>query len=150
MAESLSERETRVGFGTAVRRGLARVCPRCGRGRLFRGLFRMETRCGHCAFSYQRGPGYFLGSTYVNYGMTAGLVTAAYVLLHFAGGLSNRVLIPVLAAFSVLFPLFFFSFARSLWLNLDCFLDPGSSAEGVEIPSVGEADENRKKPEATG
>lgn len=83
----------------------------------------MHADCPSCKLRYERAPGYFLGSAYINYGVTAVLLTAAYATLHFAAGYSNRVLALPLGAFCVLFPLLFFRYARSLWLALDCFFD---------------------------
>ena len=55
-------------------RGLRLLCPRCGRGRIFRGWFAMNERCAACGRKFDRAPGYMLGSIYINYGVTALLV----------------------------------------------------------------------------
>jgi uncharacterized protein (DUF983 family) len=58
-------------------------CPGCGQGRLFRGPFRMHDGCGACGLSYRREPGFYLGSIYVNYGVTVivtGLLYGGLVL----------------------------------------------------------------------
>lgn len=83
----------------------------------------MNEKCSGCGLKYEREPGYFLGSTYVNYGWTAGSMTAAYMIIHFGYGVPNKYVVPPLTAYSVLFPLFFFRYARALWLTFDCFLD---------------------------
>jgi uncharacterized protein (DUF983 family) len=113
----------RLSFGQALLRALRLRCPYCGTGRLFAGLFRMNSVCEHCETQLERDPGYFLGSTYINYGVTASLTTVTYVLLHFGFGWSNQILMPGLMVFCVFFPLVFFRYARSLWLALDCFFD---------------------------
>ena len=114
---------TRPTFDDLLKRALRLRCPRCGGGRLFRGSFRMHDRCSACNLKFERAPGYFLGSTYINYGLTAVLSAIAYVGLVFGGGWTNReVLVPMLA-FVVLFPLLFFRFARSFWLGVDCWFD---------------------------
>jgi hypothetical protein len=64
----------------------------------------MHESCDHCGLRYQREPGYFLGSIYFNYGLTAPIVWP-------------------LALFCLLFPLWFFRYARSLWLGFDHFFD---------------------------
>ncbi len=51
-------------------RGLALRCPRCGQGALFRNLLLMHHHCDACGFVYERAPGFFLGSAYLNYGFT--------------------------------------------------------------------------------
>lgn len=118
-------------FGQALRRGRGLCCPMCGEGRLFRGLLRMERECSECRFQFERAPGYFLGSTYINYGLTAGTTTVSYVTLHFGLGVSNSVLMPALLLFCAVFPLVFFRYARSLWLSLDCCFDRVGAEESL-------------------
>lgn len=89
----------------------------------------MERECSHCGFQFERAPGYFLGSTYINYGITAGCTTATYVVLHFGFRVSNQVLLPGLLAFCGIFPVVFFRYARSLWLSLDCYFDRTGAEE---------------------
>jgi len=42
---------------TALRRGLARRCPHCGRGALFSGWAHHLERCAVCGLEYERNPG---------------------------------------------------------------------------------------------
>ena len=117
---------------TSIGRALRLRCPRCGEGRLFAGLFRMLSHCSHCRLKYEQAPGFFLGSAYFNYGLTALILMATYTSLHFGVGLSHRALTPWLIAFCVLFPLFFFRYARSLWLAMDCYFDVTGSSQNDE------------------
>lgn len=110
-------------LGQALGRAVRLRCPYCGRGRLFAGLLRMNQACEECGTELERDSGYFLGSTYINYGLTAIITTISYVVLHFGLDVSNQVLMPGLMAFCLIFPLVFFRYARSLWLSLDCFFD---------------------------
>jgi len=84
----------------------------------------MSSQCPQCHLKYERDPGYFLGSTYVNYGLTSIVTTAAYVVLHFGYRVPNQTLTIPLLAFVGIFPMVFFRYARSLWLAVDCYLDP--------------------------
>src|SRR5437868_109009 len=113
-----------MGFWATFFRSARLRCPRCGRGRLFRGWFRMHPRCEACGLVYDRGPGYFLGSIYFNYGLTAILVTVLYFAAYFSELASPRMLLWGLAGFSVAFPLWFFRYARSLWVGFDQYYDP--------------------------
>ena len=50
--------------GTGFKRGLARRCPNCGEGRLFRGYLKVEPSCESCghnnsAYRADDGPAYF-------------------------------------------------------------------------------------------
>ena len=102
-------------------------CPECGRGRLFRGWFRMAEECSHCKLSYQREPGFYLGSIYINYGLTSAIVAVAYPLLRLFTRIDNVVLMSSTVAFAVIFPVVFFRHARSIWLGFDQFCDPKPS-----------------------
>jgi uncharacterized protein (DUF983 family) len=113
----------RPDFGTILGRSLRLRCPRCGGGKLFRSYFRMNAECPQCKLRYERAPGYFLGSMYINYGLTTLLMTVAYVALVFGAGLSNREVLAPLLVFVVLFPVAWFRHARSLWLGMDCYFD---------------------------
>ena len=83
----------------------------------------MYQHCPNCNLKYERAPGYFLGSAYINYAVTAVLVTLLYVSLHFFARLSNAALAVPLGLFCLLFPLAFFRIARSLWLGMDFYFD---------------------------
>ena len=108
---------------TLLGRAIRLRCPRCGTGQLFTGWFTMPERCSECGLKYERAPGYFLGSSYINYGLTAVALTVLYVILHFGFEWSNRELTFPLVGFCVLFPLVSFRHARALWLALDCHFD---------------------------
>lgn len=105
-------------------RGARLLCPRCGQGTIFRGWFSMHDRCRVCGRRFNRAPGYLLGSIYVNYGVTALLVVVAYFSLYFSEVLTGRRLLWVLGLFSIVFPLWFFRYARSLWIAFDERWDP--------------------------
>lgn len=118
-----------ISYLTALSRGLALRCPRCGQGALFRNVIAMHRACSHCGFVYERAPGFFLGSTYINYGFTVISLTVMYMALHFGWGLSNRILTIPLVIYFVTVPLLLFRWARSLWLAMDCYYD----AEGAQV-----------------
>jgi uncharacterized protein (DUF983 family) len=111
-------------YGTAASRALHLVCPRCGVGPLFKNLITMYEHCPHCSLKYERAPGYFLGSTYVNYGFMAITMTTAYMILRYVMDISNSVLIGPLTVYCVVMPIILFRYARSWWLAMDCYCDP--------------------------
>ena len=110
-------------------RGLRLRCPRCGQGAIFRGWFSMNARCPDCGRLFDRAPGYLLGSIYFNYGVTAALVVVMYFGLYFSDTLSGKPLLAAMTAFSVLFPLWFFRYARGLWIAFDERWDPWPNEE---------------------
>ncbi len=96
---------------------------------MFRSHFRMHQKCGQCGYHFDRGAGYWLGAIYVNYGITAVIVTAAYLILFFTRALPDDALLWPLAAFTLVFPLLCFPYARSLWLGFDLYFDPEQTGE---------------------
>lgn len=109
---------------TLVWRGLCLRCPACGQGRLFSGWLTMCDPCSVCGRKFDRAPGYLLGSIYFNYGVTAMLVVVVYFSLFLTETMSGRQLLYVLAAFILVFPLWFFRYARGLWIAFDELFDP--------------------------
>jgi uncharacterized protein (DUF983 family) len=105
----------------------------CGRGKLFRGWFASNDRCSHCGADLKREPGFYLGSIYYNYGLTSLIVMIAYPLLLFTGTMSNDALLYASLAFVLLFPLWFFRYARSLWLGFDQLWDPKPGEVGTGV-----------------
>jgi uncharacterized protein (DUF983 family) len=110
-------------FWTLVGRALRLRCPLCGQGKLFRGWFAMHAQCPHCGVKFEREPGFFLGSIYINYGLTALIVAIAYPVLLFGYQLPERQLLIGAVAFTVVFPILLFPWARSLWLGFDQWYD---------------------------
>ena len=89
----------------------------------------MHEKCPSCGIRYEREPGFFLGSIYFNYGLTALIITVVYPTLLLSNLLDEQTLLWSGAAFAVVFPIFFFHHARSLWLGFDQFYDPRPDSE---------------------
>ncbi len=119
-----SNQDNRPNFGTLIRRALQLRCPACGKGKLFRGWLSMLGSCSDCGRKFDREAGYLLGSIYFNYGVTAFLVVIFYFSFYFAEAMTNRGRLLVLGVFSLLFPLWFFRYARALWIAFDEQFDP--------------------------
>jgi uncharacterized protein (DUF983 family) len=118
-------------FRILLWRALRLRCPLCGQGKLFRGWFASNDRCSSCGADLKREPGFYLGSIYYNYGLTSLIVAIAYPLLLFSGTMSNDALLYSSLAFVVIFPLWFFRYARSLWLGFDQLWDPKPGEVGT-------------------
>ncbi len=119
-------------------------CPRCGEGKLFTGWVRMPRQCEVCGLKFEREPGYFLGSIYFNYGVTAFIVTIAALSMMMFTEASERTLLFSLGTFCVLFPLWFFRYARALWMAWDHFADPLPTTPDAPVSA---ADKGTEKPE---
>ncbi len=107
-------------------------CPHCGEGKLFRGWFHMHERCSGCGLAFDRGPGYYLGSIYFNYAVTAVILTASYLALWIGGVMTPDQLLWVALAFTIVFPAGFFRWARAMWITFDQFIDPSEQEDTGE------------------
>ena len=92
----------------------------------------MHDECPACGVAFEREAGFYLGSIYVNYGVTAMVVAVGYPLLLFNQVLDENPLLLMAMAFSILFPIWFFRYARALWIGFDEFCDPRDAADSQE------------------
>ena len=119
-------------IGQIMGRGLSLRCPRCGAAPLFSGRFSMYSHCVSCDLQFERESGYFVGAIYVNYAVTTVITIAGYYTLDLLVGLSLTHQLILWCTFAVLFPLFFFRYARSLWLSFDYIFNPENTpSEGA-------------------
>jgi uncharacterized protein (DUF983 family) len=116
-------------YATLIGRALRLRCPACGRAKLFRNWLSMNDPCPDCGRKFDRAPGYLLGAIYFNYGVTALLVVVFYFSMFLSGTLTGKQLLWTLTAFAVLFPLWFFRYARALWIAFDERWDPWPNEE---------------------
>lgn len=71
------EQTARIGVFRALGRGLAKRCPRCGRGRMFSGYYGLRPTCPECGFPFQRAVEDHLGVIYI----TTAIQTAAFAAI---------------------------------------------------------------------
>lgn len=55
-------------WGAMLRATLFGICPACGRGRMFRGLYALHDTCPVCAVRFERDSGSWLGASVMTYG----------------------------------------------------------------------------------
>lgn len=116
--------------GASLRgRALRLRCPWCGVGRLFAGWFRMHRRCSECGLEFEREPGYYLGSIYINYGVAVVLTLVLHLLMQYVWQVAIGIQVALLTGLASLFGLVFFRYARALWLAFDLAFDPPGSDE---------------------
>lgn len=121
--ESVPGQTPRPPLETLLWRALKLRCPRCGEGKLFSGIVRMPDRCPECNLLINRAPGYYLGSTYVNYGLTAVSMTFIFLFCRLILQIPTRQIIWPLFAYCIVFPILVFRHARAIWLAFDCQFD---------------------------
>lgn len=114
-------------FREALRWGWRLRCPRCGRGALLAGWFRVLRECPSCGLAYYREPGYFIGAMIVNYGVSAGIVVVVYLvsgILPEVWAASVEAKLFAWFAFGILLSLALMPHSRSFWLAFDYWLEP--------------------------
>lgn len=98
--------------------GIRLKCPRCGRGPVFFGFFKMHPECPRCHLRFEREQGFFVGAIYLNYGATVAIAVPGFFILDYLTAITLFQQLLLWGAFALLFPLFFFRYSRSLWLSL--------------------------------
>jgi uncharacterized protein (DUF983 family) len=103
----------------------AGVCPRCRRGRIFRGRFAMAPECPACGFRFEREAGYFVGAMYVSYALAVPLLAALTGVVYLvAPRLSFEATVGVAALLFLPWVPVLFRTSRVLWIHLDHTVDP--------------------------
>ncbi len=116
-------------FWQRLRTALRLACPACGKGTPFVGLLRVREQCDVCGYRYEREPGYFMGSIYVNYGFTVAIEVPGYFIFEAIFGLTLAQQTVIWLCFSLLFPLWFLRYARSLWMAIDHSISPPTESD---------------------
>jgi hypothetical protein len=93
----------------------------------------MNAACPKCGLKLEPEPGFYLGSVYANYAATVLTTTAAFVVLVFGYGYSKDAVIWGCAAFTVIFPIWFFRYARSIWLSLMYLVSSSDWTDPVHV-----------------
>ncbi len=115
-------------WGTLLRRGFTKKCPRCGGGHIYDSWFRMKDRCPTCGLLFEREPGFFVGAYLINFAIAEGLL---FVLImgfvfwkdqHPDAGVTGPVVVAVFLG--VVAPLLFYPFSRTIWSALDIGMTP--------------------------
>jgi hypothetical protein len=103
----------------------------------------MHDECATCGRRFNRDAGYLLGSIYFNYGITAVVVIILYFTMYFRDWLAGSERLVLLSAFAVAFPMWFFRYARALWMAFDELWDPWPNTQeavGVKLRTQGNKD----------
>jgi len=108
---------------TVLRRVLARRCPQCGKGELFRRYARLAESCSVCALVFRREQGAQTGSMY----MTAAVTQVFAALLIGLAWIFTDWSVPVFLAVSLPLALVFcFAFlpvSQALWCGIEYVTD---------------------------
>jgi uncharacterized protein (DUF983 family) len=112
--------------GLMLWRGLIRRCARCGAGHLFRMWFTLVDRCPRCRYLFDREEGFFLGAFVINFAVTElllGAVLGVMIGMEAASGSAPLgIIIGAGAAETVIVPLLFYPYSKTLWAAIDMAL----------------------------
>jgi uncharacterized protein (DUF983 family) len=120
--------------GLMLRRGMARHCPLCGSGGLFRRWFWIVDRCPRCGFRLERIEGHWLGALGMNtvVSFTAVLVGVVVAfLLTWPDGSTAAGVVGVVAV-AVVVPLAFYPYSKTLWSAIDLAMRPLEPEDDVD------------------
>ena len=99
-------------------------CPRCTEGALFQTCFKMFSHCPACELKFEREQGYFIGAMYLNYGATVFVAFPGYFAFEAWTAVPFLVNLGIWGVVSGIFPIFFYRYSKSLWLNFDYLFNP--------------------------
>ena len=88
----------------------------------------MHDHCSACDEQFEREPGQWLGTVYINLGLTLGVVTVGFVLTQTLATLSISQQLSIWTPIAALGPLVFYRFSKGLWTSI-IFI-----GEGLYIP----------------
>ena len=113
-------------------RGWTKACPGCGSRGLFRRWFTLVERCPRCGLRFEREEGYWTGAMGANIIATE-LVFVALMILTFVLTWPEppvREMIIGGVAFTLLFPMLFYPFSKTIWMAFDRAFHPEDDASG--------------------
>jgi uncharacterized protein (DUF983 family) len=112
---------------------MRRRCPNCGEGRVLeRWPNKILRCCPNCGLSYFRESGYYIGGMIFTYGITAGAVLVVFLislLMPDIPSLSTYTRLALWIVFAIPVMLLVMSYAYSLWLSLDYWMEPRRTDE---------------------
>ena len=98
-------------------------CPRCEKGKMFRGIFKMNESCPECHFKFERQEGYFtMAIVFANFLYAFIVAPVLLVMTTMDETVGNIIL--VLGGISLVTVPLIFRYARTIWLHFDFSIHP--------------------------
>jgi uncharacterized protein (DUF983 family) len=110
-------------FLKTLGRGASLRCPVCGGARVFQSPFRVRHHCPACLALFQREEGFFVGAIMINVVTTEAAVMAAAGICLLVLGDGGTLLLTLLFAVALVFPVAFYHHSWSLWLAADHLIE---------------------------
>ena len=99
-------------------------CPRCLRGRIWRGFFSIHETCPVCGFRFERESGYWTGAMVASYVLGVPLLALIVLMVWLASGWDVLVALVVGDILFLFAAPFVWRYSRVVWLHLDWIIDP--------------------------
>ncbi len=129
---------------TLLWRGLAKHCPRCGGGHVYRNWFKMKERCPTCGYLFEREPGFFVGAYLINFTIVEGflfVMLMGFIAWKDQNPDAGMTLAIVIGLFiGLVGPVIFYPYSRTIWSALDLLMTPlemgeiVAAADAVTVP----------------
>ena len=116
----------------AFRRALARSCPQCGAGRLFRAYARLAPACAACGLRFRREAGAATGSMYVSAAVTEVFAAAVALGLFFLTDWSVTTGLLVGGPLVLCFCYAFLPVSIAVWVAVEYATDVGNGESWVD------------------
>ena len=144
----VSAKRGRRSIPLTLSRSLRLRCPACGRASIVERPFQIRHHCPACRALFKREEGFFVGAIVANVLTTELVVLATYFALLALASSHFDLLLVILFAVAVLFPVAFYHHSWSLWLGADYVIE--SLPVYTEHGRVVETDDNRARGDGRG
>lgn len=113
----------RRAFGTTAWRCLRLLCPACGGASVVERPFQIRHHCPVCRALFKREEGFFVGAIVSNVLTTELAVLLAYFAFLPLASARFNLLLGILFAVALLFPVAFYHHSWSVWLSADYLIE---------------------------
>src|SRR5215471_5755180 len=117
-------------IGLTIWRSLKLQCPVCGRASIVARPFNLKHRCDACGVIFKREEGFFVGAIMANVVATEGFILIIYLACVALTNLNEQLMLAILFAVGISFPLVFYHHAWALWLAMDHLIEGLSRQPG--------------------
>jgi uncharacterized protein (DUF983 family) len=128
---------------------LRQRCPRCCKGKVFRGMTAMNDPCPVCGLIFEREPGYFFGAMYFSYALSILIMLPLfYTLVWLLPNWDKVAIVPLALVLYVPLIPFVFRYSRVMWIHFDRTVSPSEvSSHAGWLRWRAEQEEKRRRRE---
>ena len=98
-------------------------CPACGQSSIIQSPFVIKHYCSACEALFKREDGFFVGAILTNMVITEFVVLTAYLIFLPVINSHYQIILTLLLAIALLFPVVFYHHSWSVWLSFDHLIE---------------------------